>query len=757
MPDGDAMRTLVRRVVLESWVDSLERADPRLRTFRALERDGLARSFRDLDRRFNDFAAARVSAICNSRRPTFVAGAAAIISAEADKQKKHMPTRTLIDQAGAVIQALKPCMMMSPLTVSQFLPASMRFDMVVFDEASQVKPSDAINCIYRGHQVIIAGDQKQLPPTPFFDRMTADDADEYNEDDPALFESVLDIAKGSGSLTPIPLTWHYRSQHEDLISYSNYRFYGGQLVTFPGATAQSPNLGVELFHVPGVYRRGASRDNPIEANAVVDRLIFHLTQHPTLSLGVVAFSEAQASMIERRIEERVPEFPALQTMLGGNRLNGGFVKNLESVQGDERDIIVFSIGYGPDEVGKFTMNFGPLNKPGGERRLNVAITRARRRVEIVSSVRASHFSGDVTSPGVLHLRQYLEFAERADNRLGVLSAEVGPNNGDAESPFEEEVARTIRNWGYQVTPQVGCSGYRIDLAVRHPTESSRYILAVECDGAMYQMYHSSRVARDRDRLRQDVLHRLGWKRIHRIWGLAWYRTRGDEEIRLRRAIEAAVSGEPDGAPADKTTLPPEPETVEFSVIPDWVEVYEVARPRAPRIILEFYEESAQVELQRMIQEVVAVEGPVAHEVLLRRVRSAWGLTKAGGRARTAFDKAVAALTRRHAIVRHAGDFFEMQGEGRVRVRGTDPKVPETLRTIDEIPKTELREAIRRLVTEVHCISEDELTARVASIFGWSRRGADIADGLHKAVKALVRAGELEPTPNGLVPGAPRAD
>ena len=246
---------IVRRSALESWVDAVRQSDQRLKTFAAQDRDHITNSFRELDQRLIRLSASKAVEVCNARRPTLGAGAAGLIASEANKQRRHMPIRVLVEQAAPVVQALKPCMMMSPLSVSQFLPSSMRFDVVVFDEASQVRPADAINCIYRGRQLIVAGDQKQLPPTPFFDRLENDASDEWEEDQLENYESVLDTAKGAG-LRSLALRWHYRSQHEDLITYSNYSFYDGQLVTFPSAKTDGADVGIQLFVVPGVYRRG---------------------------------------------------------------------------------------------------------------------------------------------------------------------------------------------------------------------------------------------------------------------------------------------------------------------------------------------------------------------------------------------------------------------------------------------------------------------------------------------------------------------
>ena len=348
------------------------------------------------------------------------------------------------------------------------------------------------------------------------------------------FESILDLVKGSGSFRSLTLRWHYRSRHESLIAFSNATFYDGRLVTFPSSQIDSPDVGIELYRVDGVYRRGTSRDNPIEAEKVAERVIHHFSTRPELTLGIVTFSESQAYLIEQAVETARESHPHLDRYFTDDRLDGFFVKSLESVQGDERDVMIFSIGYGPDEFGKMQMNFGPVNKAGGWRRLNVAITRARFRNEIVSSVTAADISTGSVNDGVRHLRRYLDYAERGLPALGLDDVE---SKGDPESPFEESVLGTIRSWGFDATPQVGAASYRIDIGVRHPEHPGGYLLGVECDG---YMYHSSRVRRDRDRLREQVLRRLGWT-LHRIWGTAWYRNRRGEEERLRSAIENALS------------------------------------------------------------------------------------------------------------------------------------------------------------------------------------------------------------------------
>lgn len=737
---------VLERAILEKWADEVIRSDSRLKHVRPEDRDDFVRDFQELDREFIRVAAGRVIETCNAKRPMTTAGAAGVILYEAQKQKKHMPVPKLLTATHAVVQAIKPCFMMSPLTVSQFVPPSMRFDAVIFDEASQVRPSDAINCIYRGHRLIVAGDQKQLPPTTFFESVTLDGDDEWEEEEIPDFESVLDLCQAHG-FPSLTLRWHYRSQHEDLITFSNYSFYDGRLLTFPGAQESGQDLGVEFFEVAGIYRRGGARDNPVEAKKVVERVLFHAVRHPRLSLGVVSFSEAQATAIQDALEMERSSRPELRRLLDNeDRLRGFFVKNLETVQGDERDILIFSIGYGRDENGKFTMQFGPVNRRGGERRLNVAVTRARRRVEVVCSVSPDEFVGDPGSDGVRHLKRYLDYARRSEHKVRALAFDVSTSGHDVESPFEEEVARVVRAWGYDVVAQVGCAGYRVDLAVRHPGRPGVFALGIECDGAAY---HSSRVARDRDRLRQEILKGLDW-RLHRIWGPSWYRNRGEQEVKLRRAIEAALVAPlpPRDPVSPPTARPVEVDAVDLDDAPKWSVPYAVASPGSPRAGLQMHEHS--VDLVRMIEEVVRVEGPAHQDLVLRRVREQWGVQRAGSRIRSAFDWATQLLCRRTSIVKDSG-FLSIKGSRLEKVRrSTDD--PRSCRGVEEVPTVELELAVRMLVRDAHTITWDELTMRVAKLFGWNRRGPDIAKALESVIQSHIRGGALVADGNVLTVG-----
>ncbi|WP_238419492.1 DUF3320 domain-containing protein [Gordonia sp. 'Campus'] len=727
------IQAAIEYVILEAWADSRCETDTRLEDYKASSRDDLVREFQELDRALIGNAKARVVQRCNDRAPVSLAGRAAqVIKREGEKKSRHKPVRELLAETTSLVQQLKPCFMMSPLSVSQYLPSDIRFDVVIFDEASQVLPQDALNCIYRGNQLIVAGDQKQLPPTDFFS-VAEDEGDEDNE--ASDFKSVLDLAKGAGGLHSLPLKWHYRSRHEDLIAYSNHSFYQGDLLTFPSAVFEADDLGIAHIPVDGVYQRGSSRDNPIEAAKIVERVAWFRTNHPSASLGVVTFSGTQADRITQEIEAQSEQNPALEGLLTDHdRLDGFFVKSLENVQGDERDIILFSIGYGPDEVGKFTANFGPLNRDGGWRRLNVAVTRARKRIEIVSSFTAGQMP-PTSNPSLLHLQRYLDFAARGHAALAI---DVSTGEGGPESVFEEQVLAKIRSWGYDAVPQVGVAGYRIDMAVRHPERPGEYVLGIECDGAAY---HSAQTARDRDRLRQQVLEGLGW-RMHRIWGLSWWRDRSAQEERLRLAIEDAINGRnATSTPTYNPTTESRSSAWEFSEVPETVErnwtrpysEYTVrpARTRDPKTL-----EGIQ-DMTDFFLNAIRVEAPVHRDLLNDRFKSVWGAARVGHQIRSAIDKA---LKRAHPAGPDNKGFFRLDNPSPLEVRVPDDGCGE--RKASQVPSEELELALKQIVLDAVTIDERTLVKQAAGVFGWRRVGADIEDVLGRSIKLLLKTGVL---------------
>ena len=644
--------------------------------------------------------------------------------------------QTDIDAVRSAVQWARSLRFMVTGTDAPLTPAQVK-------EADAAVPTSqlAVAADACGSVLILAGDQKQLPPSNFFAGTTADDEEEWSEDadDTAEFESILDHAKASGAFRSLTLRWHYRSMHEALIAFSNASFYKGQLVTFPSRQSDGPDVGVELFWVDGTYRRGSSRDNPEEAAVVAQRVIHHYDTRPALSLGVVTFSEAQAEAIDIAVGRARQDRPDLARFFASDRLRGFFVKSLESVQGDERDVLIFSIGYGPDENRKITMNFGPLNKQGGWRRLNVAITRARYRNEIISSIRASDIPESVTTEGLRHLRRYLDYAARGVPALA-LDTSAG---GDAESPFEESVISVIRSWGYELTPQVGTAGYGIDIGVRHPDHPGVYALGVECDG--YQ-YHSSKVARDRDRLREKVLRGLGWN-LHRIWGTAWYRDRNGEEHKLRAAIEHAITAPVRGLltdiaqPGQDARPMIQTEAATFDRAPAWATRYVTAEvPRLPHWI-DPGQAGSHTSMAAGIRAVVMTEAPVHIAVLQQRLRDAWDIGRIGARIRDNIDAAI-----RIAGVLRDGEFLTLTSAPPATVRTpTDA----CRREVEHVHDNELTLALTNLVRDTGGITHDELTIRVARLYGWTRRGPDISTRLHTLIARLAANGTLTSSEHNL--------
>ena len=450
---------------------------------------------------------------------------------EIAKKSRHRPIRQLIAQAGEVIQELKPVFMMSPLSIATYLPpGSVKFDLIVFDEASQVRPVDAIGALARAQRAIVVGDNKQLPPTSFFDRaVQSDDTDEDTEESVTEgIESILTLFSSMGAPSR-QLRWHYRSRHESLIAVSNREFYGNNLVVFPSPDAGRESTGLRWHYLPDtVFDRGRSRTNQLEAEAVARAAMEHAVRNPELSLGVAAFSAGQSQAIQDRLEMLRRLDPSGEEFFAAHPEEPFFVKNLENVQGDERDVIFISIGYGRDGNGQVSMNFGPINSEGGERRLNVLITRAKQQCHVFTNLRSDDIDLDRTKAfGVRALKTFLAYAE-----TGVMPEDL-PYESDfeADSPFQREVAMRLEERGYQVHQEVASAGKFVDIGILDPDRPGRYLIGIECDGASY---HSSRSARDRDRLREQVLENLGWK-LHRVWSTDWFR---NPERELKRAVEA---------------------------------------------------------------------------------------------------------------------------------------------------------------------------------------------------------------------------
>ncbi len=459
---------------------------------------------------------------------------------EMEKKRRIMPLRKLFWNIPTLLLTLKPCLMMSPLSVAYFLDADKyRFDLVIFDEASQIFPQDAIGAIFRAKQVIIAGDTKQLPPTNFFAANTTNSSEDYDDEedyDEQVYDSILEEA--ANILPNRTLLWHYRSKHEHLIAFSNQEIYRNELVTFPSSNESEPDTGVEFVYVEdGYYEPSPKNYNILEARRIVELVKAHIDKHPERSLGIIAFSEKQQQKIALEIQRFREKHSEYEAFFAEGREDEFFVKNLENVQGDERDTILFSIGYAKTKEQKakgrpMSMRFGPLGVSGGERRLNVAITRAKINVKLVSSILPSDIDLSRTkSDGIRMLRSYIEFAMNGETTL----ASAHKNNRTDD--FADAIARFLQTHGFAVQQYVGCSGYKIDIAVKHPLEEvEQFVAGIECDGFSYI---SARTARDRDRLRSSVLKNMGWN-LYRVWSAAWYKNPEIEGQKLLTFVHKAI-------------------------------------------------------------------------------------------------------------------------------------------------------------------------------------------------------------------------
>ena len=652
------------------WIDAVVNAEAGLNQFRSSTHERVIQRFRESDARLTELAAgvikARLASSVPSRGQVASSEQWMLLARELQRRRGHLPIRTLIARIPDVIPVLAPCLMMSPLSIAQYLPARHGvFDVVVFDEASQLPVWDAIGAIARGSQVIVAGDPKQLPPTNFFERADTESADPEEVED---LESVLDECLAA-RLPEKRLIWHYRSRDEGLIAFSNQRYYDGQLITFPSPV--SGERAVRYVNVPGTYDRGGARTNISEARAVVADVVRRLTADGSApSIGIVTFNAEQARLIENLLDKERQTNPEVEARFGASEDGPVFVKNLETVQGDERDVILFSIGYGPDGNGRVYRNFGPLNLGGGARRLNVAITRARRELVVFGTLRADDITLTPTTPaGVRDFKHFLDYAERGP--VALAQATDVPR-AMTESPFETAVMEVLQAQGWEVRMQVGVSSFRIDLAVVHPDHPGRYLAGIECDGATY---HRSATARDRDRLREAHLRELGWK-ILRVWSTDWWVTMDRSATRLHDALNELLAadrqsdagrgvGETGLAPGE-TGIPPQrvPEQGNGEAADEEVRAHYAAVVVAPLVnppvtfvhpvyVVSdfgrsgirpagalFYEPAYQTVVRQMAALVIATEGPVFDDVLVRRVAEAHGFGRAGAVIRQAVLAAV---------------------------------------------------------------------------------------------------------------------
>ncbi|HTH49725.1 MAG TPA: DUF3320 domain-containing protein [Candidatus Limnocylindria bacterium] len=744
-------RLAFQRACYGQILRQLCRLNPELARFDGELHSRQVDEFRHLDRERLTLAKYRVLAAHHAQMPGMNAGVGAvgIVNSELERKRGHRPVRQLLRDAGSVIQAVKPVFMMSPLSVAQFLaPGAVEFDLLVVDEASQVQPVDALGAVARCQQIVVVGDSKQLPPTRFFARVTSDEPAMADEDESGTapvqeIESILGLCSARG-LPQSMLRWHYRSRHHSLIAVSNHEFYEDRLFIVPSPYAASTEQGLQFRHVAGgVFDSGGSGNNRIEAKTVGRAVIEHARAHPGLSLGVAAFSVRQQQAILDELELLRRENPDTEAFFAGHPNEPFFVKNLENVQGDERDVIFISIGYGRDLNGQLAMRFGPLSNDGGERRLNVLISRAKKRCEVFSSILADDIDlARASGRGVKSLNAFLQFAQTG--RLATAARDIQED----ESPFEKAVSAALEAEGYEVHARVGVAGFFVDLAVVDRERAGRYVLGIECDGAAYR---ASRSARDRDRLRQAVLEDHGWI-LHRIWSTDWFQRPTEQLRRTVAAIERA-SLAVDEALQQETAR----REAAAEIVREQQEETEVSGPRAAS---EAYQvasfapppgqephELPPGEMAGLLSRIVEVEGPIHEDELVTRVKDLWGLQRAGTRLQDAVAKGIRSLLVSRRCARE-DDCLVIVGQP-VRPRNREAATPPGLKKPNLLPPSEIRAAILALLDEAHGATHRELPTAVARMLGFKTTTAILREAVERQVQKLEQQGEITEA-NGLL-------
>jgi len=714
------------------------------------------KKFNELDKELLHINRKRIASEIARRKPNIYRSSPnselEILLGEFNRKRRHISLRKLISKAGGLIQTIKPCFMMSPLSIAQFIDPTnvenMMFDVIIFDEASQVKPEDALGALLRGRQLVVMGDTKQLPPTSFFDSMidTPEDED-YDITTLIDMESILHLCKRSFNTKM--LRWHYRSRHESLIAVSNHEFYDNHLLIYPSPAKDSDELGLKFVYLPeAVYDRGRDSGNILEAKAIVNAVMEHFKKYgDSKSLGVGTFNVKQRRLIEDFLEIERKKDSSLEEFFSETREEKFFIKNLETIQGDERDVILVSVGFGFDSNHKLSHNFGPINKDGGERRLNVLFTRAREKCIIFANFKYSDLKiGPDSSFGLRSLKTFLEYAETKQ-----LENIVAPRE-DTDSPFEDSVYECLRDYGFEVHKQVGCAGFRIDLAVVDPDSQGKYLVGIECDGAMY---HSSEVARDRDILRQQVLEGLGWN-IYRIWSTDWFRNRNSSIERLIKAIKDApkknnipkvpyVSEQKPNSVIEQIPIKSNKLNVEEKSLEMSIPEYKICTSINIDKTVDLQKQS-KIELAKAINQIVEVESPIHISEVIKRIRSYWGLKKAGKIIQTVIEESARISEQNGQITLKDGFVYcTNQSEISVRKRTGEPSANIALISPEEIQK-----AVNMIIQTQYATPHDDLITQVSRLFGFKSTSKKTSTKIREVIDYDIAKENLVEMPNGMI-------
>lgn len=711
----ETLRRAFMKALFRQKVESKISASPLLVSFEGLILDDKVKAYKELTKEFQLLTQKELYARLAARIPRVTenvdsSSEIGLLNRNISNGGRGLSLRDLFDQIPTLMPRLCPCMLMSPMSVAQYLDLTQeRFDLVVFDEASQMPTSEAVGAIARGKSLIVVGDPKQMPPTSFFASTTVDEEEAYIDD----MESILEDCR-TLEVPSLQLNWHYRSKHESLIAFSNHEYYDGSLITFPSVDDQCTK--VQYIPVEGFYDKGGKRSNASEAEAIVQEIARRLKEGSTKSLGVIAFSVVQQSLIEDILQDLLDKDKDLREAADA-LYEPIFVKNLENVQGDERDVILFSIGYGPDKDGKVTMNFGPLNNSGGERRLNVAVSRARYEMLVFSTLKSSQIDLRRTKArGVEGLKHFLEYAETQS-----LSTSSDAAEQIHDTQLSEQIAAALTVRGYQVKTNIGRSQFKVDIAICDPSDPDVYQLGILLDG---ESYRNTQTTRDREIVQPSVLGALNW-RVMRVWSVDWY---NNQERVLDHITEVlnAVPMEPEEVPTAKAfdIQSEKIETVETAAVE--YKTYSVSTAYAKRL-----------SDKELMKRIVTTEQPVSFMELCRRVCTLRDLPRVTPTLQNDFSQYLGT------------DFYsEPDREGQVvwltKQDSLNCKTyrPDSGRDIADIPIAEIRNVVREAITEQFALQTDNLTLIAAKKLGFTRRGNKVDAAFKEALDQLKAAGEI---------------
>ncbi len=748
--ESEQLTNIYKKSLYRSCAAYIIQKEPALASFNGKLFEEKIRRFRLMSHQYEKLTKDELFAKLASRVPDFTRESSqsseiSVLQKTIRNNGRAMPIRKLFDAIPNLLPRIAPCMLMSPISVAQYFDVTVaNFDLVVFDEASQMPTCEAVGAIARADNMIVVGDPKQMPPTSFFTSSSNIDEDNIEKED---LESILDDCLAL-SMPSRHLLWHYRSKHESLIAFSNSRYYENKLLTFPSPDDIATK--VSFIPVAGYYDRGKSRQNSFEAKAVIEELRRRLSD-PVLSkksIGVVTFSAVQQLLVQNLFDDLLKTYPELEAVALDTH-EPIFIKNLENVQGDERDIILFSVGYGPDQAGKLSLNFGPLNREGGWRRLNVAVSRARYEMRVYSTLRADDI--DITrssSEGVAGIRSFLEYAEKGRVSLVNKKMDIGPT----DTGFEKLLAEKIRLAGYDVHTNVGCSGYRIDLGIVNKQKSSEYILGILCDGNNYK---NAKTARDREIIQYDVLKQLGWQ-LFRVWSTDWWENPEEVMSGIMAAIQQAelnievVTEEEEPALrvsenneqvflnggltrlAEKRTI----FSNEYKVCS-----LELSLTSTSEDFLQLHN---QQKIKSQITKVVETEAPITRNLLVRRVLAAWGISKLGTRINAQFEQYLLELNFIQTGEKENPVFWNNEVSAEIYSAYRVSTVNGQKRDAEDIPVEEIANGIREILRHQLSLPKEELIREGAKLFGFARSGSNVEMAMKRGIeKALLNGTIIE--------------